>query len=44
VNIRPIHTDQDHRAGLAEIEACWGAPEGTEEADRLDVLVALVES
>jgi HTH-type transcriptional regulator/antitoxin HigA len=44
VNIRPIRTDQDHRAALAEIEACWGAPEGTEEADRLDVLVALVES
>jgi HTH-type transcriptional regulator / antitoxin HigA len=44
VNIRPIRTDQDHRAALAEIEACWGAPEGTEEGDRLDVLVALVES
>jgi HTH-type transcriptional regulator/antitoxin HigA len=43
VNIRPIRTDQDHRAALAEIEACWGAPEGTEEGDRLDVLVALVE-
>jgi HTH-type transcriptional regulator / antitoxin HigA len=43
VNIRPIRTDQDHRAALAEIEACWGAPEGIEEGDRLDVLVALVE-
>ena len=44
VNIRPIRTDQDHRAALAEIEACWGAPEGSEEGDRLDVLVTLVES
>jgi HTH-type transcriptional regulator / antitoxin HigA len=44
VNIRPIRTDQDHRAALAEIEACWGAPEGSEEGDRLDVLVAFVES
>jgi HTH-type transcriptional regulator/antitoxin HigA len=44
VNIRPIRTDHDHRAALAEIEACWGAPEGSEEGDRLDVLVALVES
>jgi HTH-type transcriptional regulator / antitoxin HigA len=44
VNIRPIRTDQDHRAALAEIKACWGAPEGSEEADRLDVLIALVES
>jgi HTH-type transcriptional regulator / antitoxin HigA len=44
MNIRPIRSDQDHRAALAEIEACWGAQEGTEEGDRLDVLVALVES
>ena len=36
--------DEDHRAALAEIEACWGAPEGTEAGDRLDVLVTLVES
>jgi HTH-type transcriptional regulator / antitoxin HigA len=44
LNIRPIRTDQDHRAALAEIEACWGAPEGSDEGDRLDVMVALVES
>jgi len=44
MDVRPIHTDQDHRAALAEIEACWGAPEGTEAGDRLDLLVALVEA
>ncbi len=44
MDIRPIRTDQDHRAALAEIDACWGAPEGTEAGDRLDVLVALVEN
>jgi HTH-type transcriptional regulator/antitoxin HigA len=43
MDIRPIHTDEDHRAALAEIEASWGASEGSEEGDRLDVLVALVE-
>ena len=43
MEIRPIHTDKDHRAALAEIDTCWGAPEGTEEGDRLDVLLALVE-
>jgi HTH-type transcriptional regulator/antitoxin HigA len=43
MEIRPIRTDQDHRAALAEIETLWGAPEGTEEGDKLDVLVALVE-
>jgi len=43
MEIRPIRTDKDHRAALAEIDACWGAREGTEEGDRLDVLLALVE-
>jgi HTH-type transcriptional regulator/antitoxin HigA len=44
VDIRPIRTDQDHRAALEEIDVNWGAPEGSEEGDKLDVLVALVES
>ena len=43
MDIRPIRTDDDHRAALAEIDACWGAPEGTEAGDKLDVLIALVE-
>ena len=43
MEIRPIRTDKDHRAALAEIDACWGAAEGTEQGDRLDVLLALVE-
>ena len=44
MDIRPIRTDQDHRAALEEIDACWGAPEGSEKGDKLDVLVVLVES
>lgn len=44
MDIRPIRNDRDHRAALSEIEACWGAAEGTEAGDKLDVLVALVES
>jgi HTH-type transcriptional regulator/antitoxin HigA len=43
MDIRPIRTQKEHRSALAEIEACWGAPEGTEQGDRLDVLLALVE-
>ena len=43
MEIRPIRTDKDHRAALAEIEASWGAREGTEAGNRLDVLLALVE-
>jgi len=44
MDIRPIRTDQDHRAALAAIDACWGAPEGSEDGDKLEILVALVES
>ena len=43
MEIRPIRTEKDHKAALAEIKACWGAPEGSEEGDRLDVLLALAE-
>ena len=44
MEIRPIRTDKDHRAALTAIETCWGAPEGTEEGDRLDVLVTLIQA
>jgi HTH-type transcriptional regulator / antitoxin HigA len=43
MDIRPIRTDKDHRAALAAIEALWGAAEGTESSDKLDVLLALVD-
>jgi HTH-type transcriptional regulator/antitoxin HigA len=44
MEIRPIRTDEDHRAALAEIESLWDAEEGTEAGDKLDVLVTLVEA
>jgi len=43
MEIQPIRNDKDHRAALAEVDACWGAAEGTEKGDKLDVLLALVE-
>lgn len=43
MEIRPIQSDKDHRATLAEIDACWGAQEGTEAGDKLDILLALVD-
>jgi len=43
MEIRPIHTDDDYRAALAAIDACWGAEEGSEEGDKLDLLLALVD-
>jgi HTH-type transcriptional regulator / antitoxin HigA len=44
MNLKPIRSEVDHRAALAEIEALWGAPSGTPEGDRLDVLATLIES
>jgi len=42
--IQPIQTEEDHRAALAEIEVLWGAPKGTKEGDKLDTLLALVDT
>ena len=41
-DIKPIRTDADHTAALREIEALWGAQQGTPDGDRLDVLIELV--
>ena len=43
MEIRPIRTDKDHKAALTEIKSSWGAPESSEQGDKLDVLLALVE-
>jgi HTH-type transcriptional regulator/antitoxin HigA len=37
--MKPIRTDEDHRAALDEIIACWNAPEDSEEWKRLDFLL-----
>lgn len=44
MQLRPIRTKREHAAALKEIEALWSAREGTPEADRLAVLVMLVEN
>ena len=43
MHIHPIRNDDDHEAALREIEALWGAEDGSEAGDRLDVLVTLTE-
>jgi len=40
---RPIHSDAEYRAALAQIEALWEAPEGSDTADMRDLLAMLVE-
>jgi len=42
--IRPIRNEEDYETALAEIELLWDAEPGTAEADRLEVLVTLVEA
>ena len=42
--LRPIRNEEDYETALEEIEALWEATAGTPEADRLDVLVMLVEA
>ena len=44
MEIKPIRTEFDYDAALTEIESLWGAPYGSREGDRLDVLVTLVEA
>lgn len=44
MNIKPIKTEADYEAALAEIERLFDAPPGTAESDRLDVLTTLVEA
>ena len=43
MQLRPIRNEEEHETALAEIYALWQAEPGTPEADRLDVLVLLVE-
>jgi HTH-type transcriptional regulator / antitoxin HigA len=44
VEIKPIRNEADYEAALQEIEALFDCQPETPEADRLDVLVALVEA
>ncbi len=43
MDIQPIKTEQDYDKALAEIEEFWGADEGTENGDKLDILLILVD-
>jgi len=42
--LKPIRTEADYDAAMAEIEQLWGAKSGTAKGDRLDVLATLVEA
>ena len=42
--LKPIRTEADHDAALAEVERLWGAKDGTPEGDRLDILATLIDA
>jgi HTH-type transcriptional regulator / antitoxin HigA len=42
--LKPIRTEADYNAALAQIERLWGAKSGTPEGDRLDILATLVDA
>lgn len=44
MTIKPIRTESDYEDALAEIDALFNAPENTPEADRLEVLITLVDA
>ena len=44
MDIKPIRTQRDYKAALAEIERLFDAKPGTPDGDRLEVLATLVEA
>jgi HTH-type transcriptional regulator/antitoxin HigA len=44
MQLKPIKTEADHEAALKEIERLWNAAEGTEDGDRLEILITLTET
>jgi|SRR2546430_8049394 HTH-type transcriptional regulator/antitoxin HigA len=43
-DLKPIRTDADHTAALAEVARLWGAKSKTPDGDRLDVLATLIDA
>ena len=43
-DLRPIRSQSDYDRAMTEIERLWGSPDGTPEADRLDVLATLIDA
>ncbi|WP_029918787.1 helix-turn-helix domain-containing protein [Nevskia soli] len=44
MELKPIKTERDYRAALKLADTLWDAPEGSAEADRLDVLTLLIQA
>lgn len=44
MKIKPIKTEKDYQEGLNEIKKLWDAEPDTSKGDRLEIIMALVES
>jgi HTH-type transcriptional regulator / antitoxin HigA len=44
MTIKLIHSEADYQAALAQIESLWDAPDGSDEADQLELSSTLVEA
>lgn len=44
MELRPIRNKRDHQAALKQVEHLWNAPKGSANADRLEVLVLLIQA
>jgi HTH-type transcriptional regulator/antitoxin HigA len=42
--LRPIRTEAEHDRAMAEAGRLWGAPDGSDEGDRLEVLLTLIDA
>jgi len=42
-DVKPIRSEADYEAALAEVGRLWGAKAGTPKGDRLDVLATLID-
>ena len=44
IELKPIRSETDYMAAMAEIGRLWGTQAGTPEGDRLDILATLVDA
>jgi len=43
-SLRPLRSEKDYEAALAQVERLWGAKASTPKGDRLDILATLIEA
>src|SRR2546428_6399237 len=43
-SLRPLRSEKNYEAALAEVERLWGAKASTPKGDRLDILATLIDA